>query len=528
MMCKQMLKAAPLVVLTLLAGCAGFEANREAIHAQEDVKHNDSAIAQWRLEQQRKEAAVSNLVEEVDTPFTGSHQINAPVATQWPAALQRTAQVEMWFSDNVVDTNGNVIIPISDFAEKIHLVTGVPVRVKPDALLDEAGKVVAVTVPVKFKAGLPVLFDQLAARYRVHAQFTNGELEFFRTTTRRFNIGVAPATAGGAMSIESGGNGSDGGFNSTTSLKSTFAEVDSAKTLIAGVKQWLSKGSPEPVYNPATGTLTITDTPEVLDKVGEYIESESRLMRRGIDFDVDVIRFSSKRNGQSGVNWQLVYQRIAEMNSTATLFSSPGLGLTGAPGSIGTSFMGGTDGQSRFAGSTAMLAALNEEGTATVLRHITLETVNRVGVMHAINKTFDYVNEVSASTSLSGVAVGQKTKTENVGRTLMLVPSINSDSEASVDITIRESIKNPFGKNTSGSGASQTTVQLLDKDTEVARQRVTLKNGESRVLAAIGNTSHEGTDSTMDEHLSALFGGSVTGNRAKDQYYVVVTMRFRK
>ncbi len=511
----------------MLSGCAGFQANKDSVTAQQTLRDTDAARANMSLIKQRAAARARGVVEDVETPYTGgNHVILAAKSTQWPASLRRDAQIDMWFSDNVSDSNGNVIIPISDFAQKVHLVTGVPIRVKADSLLDENKKPVAITIPSKYKGSLVPLFEQLASRYRVHAQYENGELEFFRMTTRRFMIGAAAASAGGSMTIDSGGG--EGGFSTTASLKSTFAEIDVSKTMIAGLKQWMSKDAPEPVFNGATGSLTVTDTPEALDRIGEYIDSESRLMRRGIIFDVDVIRYSNTNKGQSGVNWNLVYQRVKELNSTVINLSSPAGVLAGAAGQIGTQIQPGSDGQNRFAGSSALLAALNENGNASVVRRVMLETVNRVGVMHATNKTFDYVNETSASTSLSGVASGQKTKTENVGRTLLLVPAMNSDSEAFVDISIRESTKNPFGKNTSGTGQSQTTVQLLDKDTEVARQRVTLSNGESRVLAAISGRTNEGSNQTLDEHLSAMFGGSISGNKAEDQYYLVVTMRFKE
>lgn len=509
----------------LLTGCAGFSANNDSIREHRDVRENEASKAEDRLAAQRYAAGVRDLVEDAITPYTGSQQIVPQRWAQWPLPLRPGAQLNLRFSDNVVDSNGNSTIALSDFAQKINLATGIPVRVKPDSLLDENGKPVSVVVPATYKDGVAPLFEQLAARYRVHTQFENGQLEFFRTTTRRFVIGAAAASVGGKMGIDSGGG--EGGFSTTASMDSKFQEIDAPKSLIPGIKQWMSKGAPEPTYNPATGSLTVTDTPEALDRIGEYIDSEKRLMNRGVIFDVDVIRYSSKNVGKTSLNWQVAYQRAKALSEATLTYNSPTKALDLASGLLGATLNGGPDGQNRFAGSAALIAALNESGQATVVRHHVLETQNRVGVMHAANKTFDYVNEVSAASSLSGVASGQKTKTENVGRTLMLVPAITGDSEATVDISIRESVKNPFGTNTSGKGDSQTTVQLLDKDTEVARQRVGLHNGESRVLASISGRSNEGTDQSFDKHLSAMFGGNVSGNRSEDQYYLVVTMRFK-
>jgi len=525
-----MRKSIPLAVTAvaaaaLLTGCAGFSANNDSIREHRDVRENEASKAEDRLAAQRYASGVRDLVEDAITPYTGSQQIAPQRWAQWPLPLRPGAQLNLRFSDNVVDSNGNSTIALSDFAQKINLATGIPVRVKPDALLDENGKPVSVVVPATYKDGVAPLFEQLAARYRVHTQFENGQLEFFRTTTRRFVIGAAAASVGGKMGIDSGGG--EGGFSTTASMDSKFQEIDAPKSLIPGIKQWMSKGAPEPTYNPATGSLTVTDTPEALDRIGEYIDSEKRLMNRGVIFDVDVIRYSSKNVGKTSLNWQVAYQRAKALSEATLTYNSPTKALDLASGLLGATLNGGPDGQNRFAGSAALIAALNESGQATVVRHHVLETQNRVGVMHAANKTFDYVNEVSAASSLSGVASGQKTKTENVGRTLMLVPAITGDSEATVDISIRESVKNPFGTNTSGKGDSQTTVQLLDKDTEVARQRVGLHNGESRVLASISGRSNEGTDQSFDKHLSAMFGGNVSGNRSEDQYYLVVTMRFK-
>ncbi|OEZ64970.1 hypothetical protein JAB5_58330 [Janthinobacterium sp. HH103] len=505
-----------------LVGCAGFTANDESVKALTNVKAKEAAAAELRLEKQRQDASVRDMVEDVEIPYTGSRQIAPPKSSQWPAALRNDAQVNLAFADNAVDLNGNTIIPLADFAQKINVATGIPVRVKPDALVDGAGKVVSVTIPKASKSSLVPLFEQLAARYRVHTEFENGQLEFFRTTTRRYVIGTAAATAGGTMTVDSGG-GDGGGFTAKSTMNSVFPEIDAPKTLIPGIKLWMSKDAPEPTYNPATGSLTVTDTPEVLDKIGEYIDSEKRLMNRGVVFDVEVIRYSSKNSGQSSVNWQVMYQRAKALQETGLKYLAPVRALE-----QGAAVLGGTiAGDSRFAGSQALISALNETGQATVVRHLLLETQNRVGVMHTTNKTFDYVNEVSAASSLSGVSSGQKTKTENAGRTLMLVPAITGESDATVDISIRESVKNPFGVNTSGKGDSQTTVMLLDKDTELARQRVTLSNGESRVVAAISGRSLDGSDQSLDKHVSALFGGSIAGNRAEDQYYLIVTMRFR-
>jgi len=108
----------------------------------------------------------------------------------------------------------------------------------------------------------------------------------------------------------------------------------------------------------------------------------------------------------------------------------------------------------------------------------------------------------------------------------MLLPSVISETEASVDLSIRESVLNPFKSNSIGSGQTQQSVQLLDKDTELVRERIRLRNGETRVLTVVGNKSASSNEQTIDRNLSSIFGGSATGSKAESQYFLVLTMRF--
>lgn len=512
------------VSVTILAGCAGITAKYETDKIVEQVKTGPGSAASQLLAVQKQEAARHQYVEDVKTPFTGNQQVAAPKTSSWPSALRRDAVVTMSFGNNKVDENNHAIIPISELAHQIYLATGIPVQVRPEALKDAAGKVTFVTLPPNYRGNIPDILEQLAGRQRIFAQMSDGRLELFRTATRTFLLSTSLGSTNVAMDASSGGG--EGGFTGTST--STFAgTIDSTKSMVDAIRTMLSPGAPLPIFNNGTGNLTVTDTPDVLDAIARFVDRENKIIKRSIIFDVQIVRYSQSNVGENSADLSVLYSQLKALNGTAIKLVGAAAPPSPNDGSLGFTAVPGLNGATnRFTGSNLVLKALNTSGKATVTDSYTLEAMNRSPAVKAFNKTFDYVNETNASTTLAGVAVAQKTKTESAGKTLMLLPSVISETEASVELSIRESVLNPFKSNSIGSGQTQQSVQLLDKDTELVRQRIRLRNGETRVLTGVGNKSASSNEQTMDRSISSIFGGSATGSKSESQYFLLLTMRF--
>lgn len=506
----------------LLGGCAGITITKEITRDTEQLKSGDVAKMREMLDHEQAKAAPPALVEDVSSAFVGNEQVSAPKMTQWPPALRRDTKVTLVFSTNTQDPAGNVVVPLAELAHEIQAVTGIPVRVKPDALIDAAGKPVFATLPARYVGSVPEILAQIEGKHRVFATYEGNALEFFRTQTRTFLLGLPLGDTTFDFNATTGGGIGSASAKMGSITKASFVPE---KEVINGVKKYLSKGV-EPVYDASTGLLTVTDTPDVLDAVSSFIDRVKQLNGREVRFDVKVVRYTQTTKGESGVNWSALYRRIQSMSGTSVRFTGPVPDVSPGDGSFGVTAVPGANGSSRFDGSSIVVQALNEVGNATVVNTRTLSTVNNYAVTQAFSKDIDYVNETTASTTLAGVAVGQKTKQESVSRMLMLVPTIRSETDAMVEIAIREQTLNPFKSNTIGSGQTQQTVQLLDKDTELMRQRIVLHNGETRVLANIGRVLAEGNERSLDRSLSAAAGGMASGNRSDEQYFLVMTMHF--
>lgn len=509
---------------TFLGGCAGITAKYETEKIVDQVKAGPALKAAQLIKAQKNSAATHLVVEDIQTPFTGNQQVTAPKTSGWPSALRRDAVVTMSFGNNKVDENNQAIIPVSELAHQIYLATGIPVQVRPEALKDASGKVTFVTLPPNYRGNIPDVLDQLAGRQRIFAQMSDGRLELFRTATRTFLLSTSLGPTNVAMDASSGGG--EGGFTGTAT--STFqGTIDSTKSMVEAIKSMLSPGAPQPIFNNGTGNITVTDTPDVLDAVARFVDRENKIIKRSIIFDVQIVRYSQSNMGENSSDLSVLYSQLKALNGASIKLVGAAAPPSPNDGSLGFTAVPGINGATnRFTGSNLVLKALNTSGKATVTDNYTLEAMNRTPAVKAFNKTFDYVNETNASTTLAGVAVAQKTKTESAGKTLMLLPSVISETEASVELSIRESVLNPFKSNSIGSGQTQQSVQLLDKDTELVRQRIRLRNGETRVLTGVGSKSASSNEQTMDRNLSSIFGGSATGSKNESQYFLILTMRF--
>ncbi|STQ14864.1 type IV pilus formation outer membrane protein [Enterobacter cloacae] len=53
----------------------------------------------------------------------------------------------------------------------------------------------------------------------------------------------------------------------------------------------------------ATGTLSVTDTPDVLNRIGRYIEYQNKVLSRQVQLNIQIVSVNQTRNEQMGLDW---------------------------------------------------------------------------------------------------------------------------------------------------------------------------------------------------------------------------------
>jgi type II secretory pathway component GspD/PulD (secretin) len=174
-------------------------------------------------------------------------------------------------------------------------------------------------------------------------------------STRIFDINYI--AAGRSASSTLGGRAVDPAGLSSASV-STVTATDLFADLTKGIQTLLSDRATFNLDRKA-GLLQVTDFPERLDRIGEYLDAVEGRVQRQVEFDARIVEVELKDSAATGVDWRRI---AAALSSTST--SAPA-----APSRRSLTGMRVTD-LPRF------LSLLGEQGKVATLQNNRLVTLN--------------------------------------------------------------------------------------------------------------------------------------------------------
>ncbi|WP_207951319.1 pilus (MSHA type) biogenesis protein MshL, partial [Cupriavidus sp. L7L] len=266
-------------------------------------------------------------------------------------------------------------VGIETVAQRVTQVTGIPVRVKPDVLLPstafvtggsaitQAARQAAPTTTASsgtilpplpapqtmgtqssllatglsangaFNAGLAEyemnyegtvsgFLDLLSARAGISWEYREGVISLHRLVTKIFTLKAIPGDSTFKSSIGKQGQTQAGAVGSTNSQSSagynsqTNIEMNSKFSLWESVEDAIkSVISPAGKYaiSQASGTITVTDTRDVVDQVAKIVDHENAANTRQIAMRVEVLSVKLNNGQEFGVDWDLVFNQVSNL-----------------------------------------------------------------------------------------------------------------------------------------------------------------------------------------------------------------------
>ncbi len=390
------------------------------------------------------------------------------------------------------------------------------------------------SIDLKYSGPLSGLLDAATSQLGLGWKVQEGQVVIFYTESRTFRFNMIPTSTTMNTTVEagtttsagisgSGGGGSGGGSNGGVSGKSgtnqstdVTLKNDPRSDFETTIKSMLSKnGRMGPLT--ATGTITVTDTPEVLDAIASYIHAQNAILTKQVLFNVKVISVTLTKTDNYGINWGLVFKDVAGkygFNLANTFAANPD-SVTGAI-SILQSATGHT---AQFAGSQAVISALAEQGKVGVVTSPSATTLNMQPVIVQVAHQTSYL----ASSQTSNVAsVGSSTALQpgliTSGFNMDLVPDVLEDGKT-ILLQYNMSLSSDPTLRTVTSGNS--SVELPTMDAKVLSHKVRLRSGETLILSGFEQTSNNGTRQGIGSPSFWILGG---GMRRADQRVVLVVM----
>ena len=537
-------------ILTL-SGCA----NMVEIKKNVDVDH--------KVLEARTSAGLAQITERT-TPANGMAYSTASKSSY--SGIIKQVQRDGGPLPAIFQSDITLIFPdrpnISTVAERLTKTTGIPVRLRPDVFISataflpksvslppagagpatpppgQAPAVLnptattpagdfSVEIPLNYTGKLEGFLDSVSAKTGLNWQYKDNGITFSRMVTKTFVLKNVPGTSESKASVgKSGGTsvGTGSTFSADSNIKmgSSFSVWDNVRESVSSMLTGVGKVA----VTEATGTITVTDTRDVVDQVGVMIAQINKTLGKQVSFKVEVLSVSTSDTSNYGVDWSAVINKFIAANPSWKLgFASPASLVPNGAASLGYQILtpaGQPNNRSAITGTQGMLTALNQFGQAHYVTTASAITLNRQPVPVAITEQVSYVQSVAVTPSTtSGVAatVAVTPGVVTTGFILNLLPAVteenNIELQMSVDISVLKSLA------TFGSG--QSAVQQPQISGTQFLQRIGIRNGETLVLSGFERKAGQYDRRGLTKDSDLLMGGSLTGSQTKESIIILLT-----
>lgn len=439
-----------------------------------------------------------------------------------PAALRANVNTTLLFADGPAD--------LPTLAQRITLATGIPVHVRPEALLPAGmflprlSTAAGASVPTAASQAIDMstsaqplsrLLDRASARWGVYWRYDNQRLEFYRTETRVFSVRALTLNATAEASLGLAGAGASGeGFISTSRTRLQSPEHDVMQVIRARIEPFLSQAGVLVAEPGASASVVVTDTPDALARIGRYLDHENRGLTRRVRLLFEEVTLLGSDTAEAGIDWNLVFSSAR----VAASLASPA-GVAAEAGSLGIGIQ-----QGPFQGSEAIVKALGKVGRVLRRSSLPVLTLNRRPVTHAVRTTFSYIDRIEA-TSLGAVAgtalptVSVSQKEETVGSLVTLVPDAQENGQILLSIAYDNTVAQPLKSVTFGDKANPLQLQQITIDGNGTVQQVVLQPGQPLLISGFDRTEQETAGRRLNPGVPLVLGGS---DRAASQSLTTV------
>lgn len=451
---------------------------------------------------------------------------------------------------------------IQDVAEKVTLLTGIPVIISPDAALppqsqqaQQPGAIGALggigmpspigsmpqlppmgmemgansitvpsltptfgTVSLVYDGMLSGFLDVAAARFGVSWEWTGSGINIFRYTTKTFRIVALPGdtTLKNTISNQTGGtSGAAGGSSSSSAV--SFSGLSVWTAIGDSIKGMLSQ-SGKVTVTAATGTVTVTDTPQIMEQVEKFIDGQNASLGKQVTVNVRVLSVDLTDTDQYGINWDLLY---------SSLSGNYGVGLANAfsanpnASNLALKILGvtGNGRAKKLAGSQAIISALTTQGLVRQITSASLTTLNNQPAPLQVGRQTSYL---ASSTTTLTQGVGATTTLEpgliTTGFSMSLVPHMLDKGKLMLQFAINISSLLNLNEITSGN----STIQTPEIDTRNFLQRVMMNTGETLVLTGFEQSTSNATSKGVGNANNVALGGGVNGNSERSILVILI------
>lgn len=508
------------IAAVILSGCA----NSVLVKNEKDARFNQDLVNQ---RQEAAKAAVQDAEfrrvasQVVNRPYVAGNSIPLSRDARMPEKLRASVPITALFANKPVD--------LTVALQQLSQATGMSITATSDALMPAAAfgpktgatasPVAAPNMVILKASNTPIwtILDDLASQAQASWRPTPSGAEFFRVETRTYEILTTSQSATTNSSLGRTG-GAANAFNSDSKTSFEIAKTNQIDGLKISLESFMTQAG-KFTLSPETQTLVVTDTPAALDKVEEFVKRQNKALSRRVRLLVEAIEVVSKEGSDFGLDWNIVYNTA----TGALTGAAPGGLASGQAGTFNFQQMVGP-----LSGSSLAIKALNEVGTVVNRRVFPLITTSGRPVTQALRTTFNYVDQVQATSIASSTtqvtqAPTVSQKDETVGTLLTLVPTAKGDGSVFLSVSYDVSTAEPLRPYTVGTGGSAVTVQQKTINGSGVIQELPMRSGRTEVIGGIELMTTQDTSRRLGDGVPLIAGGANSNNRTKTVTVLLAT-----
>ena len=394
---------------------------------------------------------------------------------------------------------------------------------------------------IHYVGSLRGFLNLIAAKYGVYWRYVDGQVTIFRTETRTFELpslpreasmtgGIGTGTGGGVAS--SSGSTSQSSTSSTSSAAAPGGGTSSSTTedsinYFSGLQKTASAvagSGAVVVVDPSFGTITVTGSPEQIERVADWVKQISVELSKQVAIEVHVYNVQVSREDNYGLNLALALKsQGGHTGISLQSAAAPQITSTSTPMTFGASILGGT-----LQGSSVAVQALSTLGHVTQVVSRSGVTVN--GQLLSLQAARVQAYLASSATTLNGTAGATTTLTPGsvtVGFTGLFLPKVVNGR---ILLDLNMTLSNLLGIQTftaggGSSSASATSIQLPDVQSTTFQQSVSLRPGQTMVLTGYRQHTGSVTNNGVGSPDFAGLGGGVDAQTGDTVLAVVISAK---
>jgi len=384
------------------------------------------------------------------------------------------------------------------------------------------------SLALNYTGKLSGLLEMLSAHFNVAWRYEGGKIVFESVVTRSFDVPALPIIANLSFDLTSkstsgGENAASSGQDAkTTSATDVWKDMQTAITALAG-------GSATSI-NTTTGVVTVTGDLATVTRVGEYLKGMNQRLSQQIAISVKVYSVSLSDDQEFDLNVAGIFQQAGKHginigNSVASGGVVPGVGGAAGAAGLGWALL---DGSSKWAGSNALVNALQTRGEVSVVTTASVTTVNGVPVPLQVGTLRDYIKSVTV-TRTSGENGGTETQIEpgsvTTGFNLHLVPRVDRSGDLmlqyGINISELTGADDGFDRESFQDGDIQVQLRRLSQRNFIQQARI--PNGNTLVLAGFEQVKSSSEKQGVGHHNFPFLGGKRSASMQREIIVIAIT-----